>query len=118
MMLFLLKYWRLIAIFLVIVVVVVGVEFLDNKIETLTKDNEVLQSKVSKDEALLAVQNALILQNKSDYDVAVKKLPTIIKTIDTRYKTVYKNIETFKEGDRNESNDCNDSIAYLNTFNY
>jgi len=117
-MLFFLKYWRLIAIFLVIVVGVVGVEFLNNKIETLTKDNEVLQSKVAKDEELLAVQNALILQNKSDYDTAVKKLPKTLKVIDTRYKTVYKNIETFKEGDRNESNDCNASIVFLNSFTY
>jgi len=116
-MLFLLKYWRLIAIFLVIVVAVVGVEFLNNEIETLIKDNEVLQSKIAKDEALLAVQNALILQNKADYEAEIKKLPTTLKVIDTQYKIIYKNIEVFR-GDSNVSHDCNASIVFLNSFTY
>ena len=112
-----LKYWKFIVLGIVVIGFLATIKILDNKIETLTKDNEVLQSKVAKDEALLAVQNALILQDKADYDVAIKKLPTVLHTIDTKYKTVYKNIETFKE-DSNVSNDCNASIVFLNSFIY
>jgi len=114
-MLMVLKYWKFIALGIVVLSFAITVEILNNKIETLTKDNEILQSKVAKDEALLAVQNALIIQNKSDYDIAVKKLPTVLKVIDTKYRTVYSTVEKWR--DANET-DCNSSLRYLDSFTY
>ena len=115
-MLMVLKYWKFIVLGIVVLGFAITVEILNNKIETLVKDNEILQSKVAKDEALLAVQNALILQNKSDYDVAVKKLPTVIKTINTKYRTVYSTVEKWR--DKNETSDYNSSLRYLDSFTY
>ena len=115
-MLMVLKYWKFIALGIVVLSFAITVEILNNKIETLTKDNEVLQSKVSKDEALLDVQNSLILQDKADYDTAVKKLPKVLKVIDTKYQTIYSTIEKWR--DKNETSDYNSSLRYLDSFTY
>ena len=115
-MLMVLKYWKFIALGVVVLGFITTIKILDNKIETLTKDNEVLQSKVAKDEALLAVQNALILQDKADYDTAIKKLPTVLKVINTKYRTVYGTVEKWR--DSNETSDCNSSLRYLDSFTY
>lgn len=64
----------------------------------------------------LSFQNEAIIKNKSDYDEAIKKFPTVLETIDVRYKTQTQIIYAWK--DNNETSDCNDSLNYLNTYQF
>jgi hypothetical protein len=116
-LLFIRKYWLEIAIVLVASVLLVYIKQLNNEILSLNKDKEVLQSKLSESDAYLHVQNATILANQADYNVSIAKLPTVLHKIDTKYIT--KTIEIQKWRDNNVSqNDCNDSIRYLNNYQF
>jgi len=114
-MLLLAKYWKELVIAVLLIAFAITVKVLNSKIESLVKDKEALQSKLDTQKAYAAVQNASILQNKSDYDEAMKKLPTVLKTIETKYQTVYSTIEKWKESN---ATDCNSSMQYLNSYQY
>lgn len=81
----------------------------------LQKDKEVLISKLETCNTQLMAQNTLIMQNKADYDEALRKLPIVLTKINTKYKTTYETI--YKWRDRNET-DCNDSLAFINHFEF
>jgi hypothetical protein len=116
-LLFLRKYWLEIAIVLVASVLLAYIKQLNNEISSLNKDKSVLQSKLSESDAYLHVQNATILANQADYNASIVKLPTVLHKIDTKYIT--KTIEIQKWRDNNEtSNDCNDSISYINHYQF
>lgn len=110
------KYWLEISEALFISIIAGYIIFIHYENKSLVKDKQVLQSELNASRAYINAQNAIILQNKSDYDEAIKKLPTTLKTIDTRYQTVYTTIEKWR--DKNVSTDCNDSLDYLNRFQF
>lgn len=100
---------------IVFLAVIAFIELQRNKIHNLQNDNEVLLSQLSQYKYALAFQNEAIVKNKSDYDEDIKKLPTVLKTIDTKYKTQTQVIYEWK--DSNET-DCNASMQYINDFNF
>jgi hypothetical protein len=115
--LFLKKYWLEIVIVLVASILLAYIKQLNNEISSLNKDKSVLLSKLSESDAYLHVQNATILANQADYNASIAKLPTVLHKIDTKYIT--KTIEIQKWRDNNEtSNDCNDSISYINNYKF
>jgi GTPase involved in cell partitioning and DNA repair len=115
--LFLKKYWLEIVIVLVSGILLAYIKQLHNEISSLNKDKSVLQSKLNESDAYLHVQNATILANQADYNASIAKLPTVLHKIDTKYIT--KTVEIEKWRDNNEtSNDCNDSISYLNNYQF
>lgn len=100
---------------------VIGLAFLTIYIQythnkSLEKDLSISRLETSRYKQVLAIQNAQILKNKSDYDEAIKKLPTVLKTIETKYKTQYQTIYQWR--DNNETDDCNSSIQLINDFKF
>jgi hypothetical protein len=116
-LLFIRKYWLEIVIVLVASVLLAYIKQLNAEISSLNKDKVILQSKLSESDAYLHVQNATILANQADYNASIAKLPTVLHKIDTRYIT--KTVEIEKWRDNNEtSNDCNDSVSYLDNYKF
>jgi hypothetical protein len=116
-LLFLRKYWLEIAIVLVASVLLAYIKQLNDEISSLNKDKLSLQSKLNESDTFLHIQNATIIANQADYNASIAKLPTVLHRIDTKYIT--KTVEIEKWRDNNEtSNDCNDSISYLNQFKF
>lgn len=114
MFLFLLKnYGWYIAIGL-FVCLLLGMQSL--KIKSLEKDNLVLQSRVKENQAYIMAQNIAIASNRTDYETAMKRLPTILHDINTRYKTEVITVEKWR--DHNVTHDCNSSMQYLNNYQF
>jgi GTPase involved in cell partitioning and DNA repair len=111
------QYWLEVVIVLITGVLLSYIEHLNSEILSLKKDNSALQVKLNESEAYLHIQNDIILANKADYNASMAKLPTVLHKIDTKYVT--KTIEIEKWRDKNEtSNDCNDSMQYLNSYQF
>jgi hypothetical protein len=111
------QYWIEIVIVFIASIMLAYIEQLHNEILSLNKDKSVLQSKLSESDAYIHIQNATILANQADYNVSIAKLPIVLHKIDTKYIT--KTIEIQKWRDNNEtSNDCNDSISYINNYQF
>lgn len=115
-MLLLKKYWFEIMIVVGALVVLGYIKYLVNENGNLEKDKQVLQAEKAQYVYALKFQNSAILQNKSDYDEAIKKLPTVVHDINTKYKTQYETIYAWR--DHNETHDCNSSMQYLNTYQF
>ena len=115
-MLLLAKYWKQLAIAVLLIAFSITVVLLNNKIGSLVKDKELLQSQVATQKVYVALQNATILQGKSDYAKQVKKLPSVLRVIETHYETIYSTVEQWKES--NATTDCNSAVRYLDSFTY
>lgn len=110
MLLLLIKqYWLEFGLVLIGSLFIAYIHSLNSQIEKL--ENE-------KRTALMTVelQNALIVSNRADYELQLKRLPIVLKSIDTKYKNTVQTIYEWKES--NVSNDCNGSIEFLNTHQF
>jgi predicted nuclease with TOPRIM domain len=119
----LLKYYREIALAIVVVCSLYIMWEKDQTIEALSYDNSilmmensVLEAKLKQKQDQLAMQNILIRANKAEYEEAMEKLPMKIETIKTKYVSVYNDIEKYK-GEANAS-DCAGAIDKLNDFDF
>lgn len=115
-MLLLKKYWFEIMIVVGVLMVLGYIKYLGNVIGSLEKDKLVLQSEVNEKKAYITAQNIAIELSSVEYEAALNRLPTVLHDIDTRYKTQYQTIYQWR--DHNETNDCNSSMQYLNTFKF
>jgi GTPase involved in cell partitioning and DNA repair len=115
-MLFLKKYWFEIMIGVGALMVLGYIKYLGTMIGNLENDKLILQSKVNEVQGYLNVQNMIIKNNRADYEIALNHLPTVLKSIDTKYKTEVVTIEKWR--DKNVTNDCNSSMQYLNTYQF
>lgn len=118
-----LKYYREIAMAIVILCSLYLLWSKDQKIESLEHDismlmmeNALLESKLKQKQDQLAAQNILMLANKTEYEENMKRLPMRIDTIKTKYVAVYKEIDDYK-GEANAS-DCNGAMDQLNRFTF
>lgn len=115
-MLLLKKYWFEIMIVIGALMVLGYIKYLGNEIDSLEKDKLVLQSKVNEVRGYLKAQNMIIESNRVDYETRIKRLPTVLHDIETRYKT--EKIPVIQWRDHNETHDCNSSMQYLNTYQF
>jgi hypothetical protein len=116
-LLFIKKYWLEIVIILVVSILLTYIKQLNDEISSLNKDKSVLQSKLNESDTFLHIQNATIIANQAEYNASIAKLPTVLHKIDTKYIT--KTVEIQKWRDNNVSqNDCNNSVSYLNNYQF
>lgn len=115
-MLFLKKYWFEIMIVAGALMVLGYIKYQNVEINSLEKDKLVLQSKINEQKGFILAQNIAITSNKADYEEKLKQFPTVIKEINTRYKTQYETIYQWR--DHNETHDCNSSMQYLNNYQF
>ena len=74
------------------------------------------KAKVRENQAYIIAQNIAIESNRADYKAGLDRLPTVLKSIDTKYKTEVVTIEKWR--DHNETHDCNSSMQFLNTYQF
>lgn len=65
-------------------------------------------------EQALAFQSMLIDENRAEYEAKIAELPKEIIKIKNHYITKYIEIEKWRE----RESDCNESVNYLNNFQY
>jgi len=64
----------------------------------------------------LDYQNASLLAQKQSYDKKLAELPKEIETIKTKYKIIYKNIETWREDEN--ATELENVDNFLNSIKY
>lgn len=110
------KYWMEIAIVLALTLAYGYIKSLIHEKVKLEDENALLRSRMSEKEAYITAQNIAIEANKVEYLKNLNRLPTVIKEIETQYKTKYQTIYEWR--DSNETNDCNESMRYLDSFQF
>lgn len=106
---FLKKYWFEILLVFIGSLFVYYVTSLQKEIVILTADRDMYKT-------ALEYQNTSLLQQKTEYDEKLSKLPTEIEKIKVRYEVIYKSIDDWK-GDMNAS-DCNNTDTFLRSTIY
>ncbi len=110
------KYWFQVMIVVGALMVLGYVKYLGTIISGLENDKVVLESRVKENQAYIMAQNIAIASNRADYKAAMERLPTVLHDINTKYKTEYQTIYAWR--DSNETNDCNQSMDFLNRFKF
>lgn len=110
------KYWFEIMIVVGVVMILGYIKYLGNEINKGIDENAKLQSIIREQKAYLTAQNIMVEANRADYQAALKRLPTVLHEIDTKYKTEYQTIYAWR--DNNETHDCNSSLDYLNRYKF
>lgn len=114
MVVFLIKFWRESLILLLIISWSCTTWYLKNDNNQLLSKAEQLKREVREVRGYLSAQNMIIENNRANYEIAINRLPMVLKSIDTKYKTEVVTIEKWR--DQNETHDCNSSMQYLNAF--
>jgi len=115
-MILLLKFWRESLIVLLIISLLLTTWYFKNELLSAAEQLQTSQDKVSEVKGYLKAQNMIIESNRADYEIALNKLPTVLHEIETKTKTEYNTIYAWK--DSNETHDCNNSMQYLNSFQF
>ncbi len=120
---FVMKYYRAMALGIIVVCSMAVIWSLESKVNDLLLELAVceaqkseVQAMIEEKKVIIATQNVLMLANKTEYEENMKRLPTQIETIKTKYVAVYTDLKKW-EGDANAS-DCNGAVTKLNTFNF
>jgi len=105
-------YYREIVIgILVIVIGVLGMVVMGKNVTIAEMEGELYQTK-----SALEYQSSELMQQDAKHKAALEALPREIVKIETKYKVIYDDIETWK-GDENAS-DCKNAMDFLTGFNY
>lgn len=110
------KYWMEILVVLAVTITYGYIKHLKNENDGLVSKVEQLKGEKAQYAYALNFQNEAIVSNKADYDRKSKQLPTVLKEIDIQYKTKHETIYQWR--DDNETNDCNESMRYLDSFQF
>lgn len=120
---FVMKYYRAMALGIIVVCSMAVIWSLESKVNDLLLELAICEAQKSEVQAtleekkvIIATQNVLMLANKTEYEENMKRLPMQIETIKTKYVAVYTDLRKW-EGDANAS-DCNGAVTKLNTFNF
>ncbi|MFA5040059.1 MAG: hypothetical protein WC464_00295 [Bdellovibrionales bacterium] len=108
-MIYLIKFWREIAILILTILVIFVYLWKDNQAKALEID-------LAQYKSGLEFQNATILKEAEEHKRKLAELPKEIVKIKTRYEVIYENIDTW-EGDKNVS-DCENALTFMHSFNY
>ena len=108
------KFWREGLIVLITISFGCAIWYLQSAIDARDLSISKIKSEVVEVRGYLAAQNMIIKNNRADYEIALNRLPMVLKSIDTKYKTEVITIEKWR--DQNETHDCNSSMQYLNAF--